>query len=89
MATKSYEQVQHDNYKVVIVKDCDAIPFLRRTSGPRRGDYYGRWSRRYTRRQAARVVVFHSYALQNKVTRALRIEKGGSAKALQRGAETF
>jgi len=42
MATKSYEQVQHDNYKVVIVKDCDAIPFLRRTSGPRRGDYYGR-----------------------------------------------
>jgi len=61
-----YAKVQHDNHKVAIVKDCDAIPGHRRTLGPQRGDYYGRWSRRYTRRrQAAQIVVFSAHALQS------------------------
>jgi len=49
-----------------IVKHCDTIPSLRRTFGPQRGDYYGRWLRWYTRRQAARIALFHAYALQKK-----------------------
>jgi len=46
---RSNAKVQHDNHKVVIVKYCDAIPGLPRPLGPQHGDYFGRWSRRYTR----------------------------------------
>ena len=53
-----------DNHKALIVKDCDAIPSLRRILGPQRGDYYGRWSRPYTRRQAARIALVHAYTSQ-------------------------
>jgi len=32
--------VQHENHKVVIVKDCEAIPNLRRTLGPQPSESY-------------------------------------------------
>jgi len=90
IASQSYQQMQHDNNKVAILKDCDAIPGLRRALGPQRGDYYGRllWQRGGTLDvKLLELLCFTRVRYKAKVTRALKLAYDGPAKSLAKGAE--
>ena len=78
--------MQHDNHKVAIVKDCDAIPSLRRALGPPNAvitmadDQAGTLDVKLLELLCSTRVRYKA-----NVARALKIANGGSAKSLAKG----